>query len=149
MRRNILKQNISRLMVLLLAANIYQSVVNSSNNSFEQETTLAYIAGKIRQNDAGGTDAVYLTEFDSYDCLAIEQDYANSSYVTYIYEADGELKELFLQEGVEASAAAGTTIMEVANLEMQEISDGLLQFTCTSKDGTSDSILVSIHSDTL
>ena len=137
------------LMVLLLSANIYQSVVNSSNTSFEQGTSLAYITGKIRQNDAGGTNTVYITEFHSYDCLAIEQEYAGNSYVTYIYEAEGELKELFLQKGVEASAAAGTTVMEAADLKMQEVSDGLFQFTCTSKNGTSDSVLVSVHSDTL
>lgn len=134
-------------LVLLLAANIYQGVAASSSASFEQETTLSYLAGKIRQNDAGGTHAIYLTKFDSCDCLAIEQSYNGSSYITYIYETDGEVKELFLQAGVEASAASGTTIMQVEDLEMEEVSDGLFRFTCTSENGTADSIFISVHSE--
>lgn len=135
------------LTVLLLSANIYQGIVTSSGSSFEQETTLSYLAGKIRQNDANGTDGIYLTQFDSLDCLALEQDYDGVSYVTYIYERNGEVKELFLQKGVEASASIGTTLMQVKELNMEEVSEGLFRFTCVSQDGTSDSILISVHSE--
>ena len=135
------------LIVLLLAANLYQGIVRNSAAEFEKGTTLSYIAGKIRQNDSGGTDCIYLDTFDGCRALAIEQAYGDRVFVTYIYEADGQLKEIFLPEDVSATADAGTTIMEVSGLQMEELSDGLLQFTCTAEDGTTDSIIISVHSD--
>lgn len=138
----------SSLIVLLLAANIYQNIVSDSQSAFEQGTTLTYITNKLRQNDTQGTEHIYLTQFDGYDALAIEQEYNEQSYITYIYEADGYLKEIFMQKDVTALAKNGTTIMEIFDLTMNELSDGLFQFTCTSTDGTSDSIIVSLHSQT-
>lgn len=41
---------------------------------------------------------VYIDEFNGYDALAIEQNYSERSFITYIYEATGELKEFFLQK---------------------------------------------------
>ena len=136
------------LIVLLFAANIYQGIVSSSATQFEQTTCLSYVTNKIRQNDEGGTEHIYLDTFDGYDALAIEQTYADASFVTYIYEAEGELKEIFLQEGVEASANSGTTIMEVTDFNMKEIDDGLLKFSCISTDGIENSVIVNIHSET-
>lgn len=135
------------LIVLLLAANLYQGITTRSNASFEQETTLSYLAGKIRQNDSAGESRIYLTQFDSYDCLAIEQVFDEQTYITYIYEAEGELKELFLQAGVNASAASGTTLMQIRDLHMEEVSDNLFRFTCSSEDGSSDSLLISVNSE--
>ena len=91
---------------------------------------------------------IYLDTFDGYDALAIEQTYADASFVTYIYEAEGELKEIFLQEGVEASANSGTAITEVTDFNMKEIDDGLLKFSCISTDGIENSVIVNIHSET-
>lgn len=132
--------------VLLMAANIYQNLVTDSNTSFEQETAFAYITGKIRQNDTGGTEHIYLGDFDGHEALAIEQNYDGGSYITYIYVADGALKEIFLQEGTQATATSGTTILPIDNLEMEKISDGLFQFTCTAADGTTDSVMVGVRS---
>ena len=135
------------LIVLLFAANVYQGIVTDSANQFEQSTSLSYITTKIRQNDTEGTSRIYLDTFNGYDALAIEQTYGESAFVTYIYEADGELKEIFLKEGVTASAQSGTTIMKTNDLIMNEIAEGLFKFSCTSDDGTQDSVIVSLHSE--
>ena len=66
------------LIVLLFAANIYQGIVSSSATQFEQTTFLSYVTNKIRQNDEGGTEHIYLDTFDGYDALAIEQTYADA-----------------------------------------------------------------------
>ena len=135
------------LIVLLLAANLYQGIVRDSAAEFEKGTTLSYITSKIRQNDSGGTDSIYLDEFNGYDALAIEQTHGDRVFVTYIYEAEGQLKEIFLPADVTAPADAGTTIMNVSGLEMEEIGEGLFEFHCTAEDGTTDSAIVSVHSD--
>ena len=138
----------SALIVLLLSANIYQKIVTNSAVQFEQGTSLSYITTKIRQNDHEGEKRIYLDTFDGHEALAIEQTFSDTAFITYIYEADGELKEIFLQQDVEASAQSGTTIMEIENLDMEELSNGLLKFSSTSSDGTTDSVIISLHSET-
>ena len=131
------------LIVLLATSNIYQNITETSEASFQQSTTLSYISEKIRQNNSVDGENIYLCKFDGCDALAIAQDYNDISYVTYIYELDGDLKELFIQKGITASAQTGTTILQIQKLQMKELSDGLFQFTCTSSDNTSDSIIIS------
>lgn len=135
------------LLVILLAANIYQNIVTTSNNNFEQSTTLSYITEKIRQNDSNGSSQIYLDHFDDSDALVIRQEIDDSFYLTYIYESEGELKELFIKEGVSATAETGTSIMEIHDLKMAEISENLYQFTCISSDGSSSSTMISVHSE--
>lgn len=134
------------LIVLLFSANIYQNIANRSETSFQQSTALSYITEKIRQNDTEGSENISLGEFDGCPALAISQNYGENTYTTYIYEVDGELKEIFLQEGITASADSGTTVMQIEELEMKELSDNLYQFSCTSTDGTRASTIVSTHS---
>lgn len=136
------------LIVLLFSAGIYQKQVNASETGFGQTTALSYITEKIRQNDTSTAGGIYLGEFDQCQALAIPQIYGENHYTTYIYELDGELKEIFLMDGIEASAQTGTTILEIDGLAMEELSDGLFLFTCTSTDGTSSSTIVSTCSTT-
>ena len=133
---------------LLFSANIYQNIVANSASQFEQTTSLSYISTKIRQNDQEGEKRIYLDEFDGYEALAIQQTFSGTEFVTYIYEADGELKEIFLQQGAEASAHSGTTIMEIKNLDIESLAEGLLKFSSTASDGTADSVIISLHSKT-
>lgn len=136
------------ILVLLLSTNIYKGVVSDSERNFETGTALSYITQKIRQNDDIENTEIYLSKLDNCEALAISQKYNEQTYITYIYEVNGSLKEAFLQEGVSASANTGTTIMEVGSLEMKQVSDNLLRFSCTSKSGDSMSTLINIHSNT-
>ena len=134
------------LIVVLFAANIYQGIVKDSDVRFSQETSLSYIQGKIRQYDTDDAVSISLEDFQGYDALAIRETYQDISYVTYIYEAEGELKELFSQEGALVSPQSGSTIMEIEDLQIESIEPGLFKFTCTSADGISDSVMVGVHS---
>ena len=134
--------------VLLLSSNIYKNVVEDSDRNFELGTTISYITEKIRQNDDRETQDIYLCEFDHCDALAISQTQNDITYTTYIYEINGSLKELFIQEGISVSAESGTTIMEIGKLEMSQLNESLLSFTCTAKNGDSVSVFVNIHSKT-
>ena len=135
----------SALFVLLFSANIYEKVVSTSNTNFETGTSLAYVSEKIRQSDSNGN--IYISEFDGYQALAVKEVYDDQTYTTYIYEMDGYLKELFIKDGVTASAKTGTTIMETHNFTMQELENGLFKFTCTTANGISDSIIIGRYSN--
>ena len=135
------------LVVLLLSANVYEQIVHRSANSFEQNTALAYLTEKIHQNDHEAASSIKLTQFDGCEALAISQTFNNTMYTTYIYEFEGHLKELFIQNGVQANAQAGTTILTLHHLDMKAIDDNLLQFTCYCEDGSSDSIIIGLNSE--
>mgnify|MGYP002732125830 FL=1 len=137
----------SAITVLLFSANIYQNIVTNSASQFEQTTSLSYITTKIRQNDREGADRICVDEFDGHEALAIEQTFSDTAFITYIYEVDGELKEIFLQKGIDVSPQSGTAIMEIEHLDMEELSEGLLKFSSTASDGTTDSVIISLHSE--
>ena len=135
---------LSALTVILLAARIYQSTTESSSLNYTARTSLSYINEKIHQNDCDG--AVYLDEFDGCQALVMEQAHNNERYYTYIYIYGQELKELFIKEGVDVTASAGRTIMEIQDFSMEEISENLLKFSCVDNTNTKASTIVRIKS---
>ena len=135
----------SSIIVLLFAANVYESVVEDSNRNFETGTSLAYITEKIRQSDSNSS--ISLSEFDGYEALKISESYIDKTYITYIYEMDGVLKEIYLQEDTPATANAGTTIMTIKNFDMESKGKGLIKFTATASDGTTESVVLGTYSN--
>lgn len=134
------------LVVLLLSANIYEQIVHRSTITFEQNTALAYLTEKIHQYDLDSTRSIELTQLDGCEALAISQSYNDTLYTTYIYVYEGQLKELFVQDGVQATAQAGTSILKLRHLDMKAIDENLFEFTCYSEDGSSDSIIIGLRS---
>ncbi len=122
------------LIVVLMASNIYSSTTRDSETGFETRTALSYVTEKIHQSDENGD--VSISEFDGLDALAIHQEFGGSkSYTTYIYEYEGSLRELFIQDGVNASASDGKEILKVKSFTMKQISTSILEFSCTSSEG--------------
>lgn len=134
----------SSLLVILLAANIYQGTTAMTENNYESRTVLSYVTEKIHQGDDNG--GVSLDTFNGHDSIKIRQTYGEQNYQTYIYEDEGVLRELFIREGVEASLADGREIMKVRDLQMEQLEPGLFRFSCTSEDGKELSTVVSVLS---
>ena len=132
--------------LVLIGAKQYRFVTDVMDENYKSRTTSSYLMEKIRQNDTSLNQRISIETFDGYEALTISQTINNTLYHTYIYEAEGELKELFIQDAISASADFGTTILEIGHLEMNEISDGLFQFICTSTDGSTDSVTISTRS---
>lgn len=134
----------SALVVLILAADIYASTTNHFQVNDESRTALAYISEKIRQNDTDG--ALSIATIEQTDCIALSQDFNGTLCTTYIYEYEGMLKELFIQNGVSISLQNGTDIMELSALSIEELDNQLYQFTATDQTGTKSSIITSERS---
>ena len=135
---------LSALSLILLAAGIYQSTTENSSLRYTSRTGLAYISEKIHQGDENG--AVYLGDFDGYDALVLEQKYGEDIYHTYIYACEQNLKELFIKDGVAASAADGKDILQVQGFTMEQISDHLFRFECTDTEDRTSSMIIGIRS---
>lgn len=134
----------SSLAVLILAANIYSSQTAEADNNYAARTSLSYINEKIRQNDADG--GISLQTIEGQPCLALESFLGDASYITYIYEYDGMLKELFIRSGIDISLSAGKDIMEVWDFSISEPEDGLLCFTSTDAKGNEITLITSERS---
>lgn len=133
------------LAVILLAADIYADTTDAAKSGYSTRTALSYITEKIHQSDSEGS--VSLETFDNRDALVIRQTFDHEhTYTTYIYEDKGVLRELFIQDQVHALAGNGKEIMPIQDFSMQELSDHLFQFTCTSVEGDSLSTVIAVKS---
>ncbi|MDE6961187.1 MAG: DUF4860 domain-containing protein [Lachnospiraceae bacterium] len=134
----------SSLSVLILAADIYASTTNRMAANDQNRTVLAYISEKIRQNDAQG--AVGMSVVDGTDCLTMSAVYNGTPCTTYIYEYEGMLKELFINDGILFSLKDGKDIMEIASLSIEQLDEQVYQFTAVDSDGCKSSLITSERS---
>jgi hypothetical protein len=138
---------VSGIVVLLLAVNIYQGIESRAASTFEAGTSLSYIAEKIHQCDDNGKDAIYIDKFQDCDALVIEQELGDATYKTYIYNDNGSIRELYIEDGATASKSSGTEIMTVKSLTMEQIDTGLFRFSCEAEDGGTASTIVGVNSE--
>lgn len=122
----------SALIVILMSADIYGNITSKSASSFQSRTALSYLSEKIHQSDTHGN--VTCGTLDGRDALIIRQQYDTDIYCTYIYEDNGILRELLIQEGASVSATAGKEITSVNSFQIKELAPGLFQFSCLSPE---------------
>lgn len=136
---------VSAIVVILLATRIYQSTTDTSFRSDTAPTALTYISERVHQNDTLG--GISLGTFDGCEALILTHSEEQSGYTTYIYVHEGQLKELFIKNGVSTTASVGKTIMTVDDFLMEEIDTGLYRFSCLNGHGQRISVLVRTYSN--
>lgn len=124
---------VSALFLVILAANVYQKSVTREESNYESRTCLSYVTEKIRQNDVNG--GVEVGVLDGEPCLILRQSFGETSYVTYLYSYEGQLCELFVQEGISMGAADGQKILKAEDFAVTEQEDGIFRISCTGEDG--------------
>jgi len=131
---------ICSMLVIVIGANAYTSSLDRMDAAFDSRTTLSYIAGKIRQNDA--VDSIYLGDIAGIPALVMEQDYDGRIFTTYIYHHEGILKELMLGPDSEAGPESGQSLIPVHSLGMEQAGEGIYRFTCTDSEGLTTEMLI-------
>ncbi|MEF9946161.1 MAG: DUF4860 domain-containing protein [Lachnospiraceae bacterium] len=134
----------SSLMVILLSSHAYQQTQTQARTNYAARTSLSYLSQKIRQNDETG--AVSLGKLQSQDALIIKQVYHKETYLTYIYQYEGALRELFLKEGADIPPASGKPIAKVDSFTVEAVNPQLYRFTVTTSQGTLSELFISLHS---
>ena len=135
---------VSAIAVLLFATNIYENSVESSGRNNTARTSIAYVTEKVHQSDNGGR--IKIGEIDGCDALIITQKISGKKYKTYIYAADGELRELFTASKFKASKDMGTGILKVSDFKLEKLKKGLIRITCTDGSGKTASAIVGVRS---
>ncbi|NLT57515.1 MAG: DUF4860 domain-containing protein [Clostridiales bacterium] len=115
--------------VLTAGLSVYQRVHGAEERVYLQRSALSYLANRVRQADAQG--AVSAGRFGGADALILRETFAGSDtrYYTYVYVYNGQLRELFFEEGVELPPESGTVLMPLEALSVALSQEGLLQFS--------------------
>ena len=133
---------LSAVMVITLAAGIYENTTENSHRNHQSRIALSYISEKIHQND--DNCVISIENFEGLEALSFKQTYENSNYTTYIYFYDGSLRELFAREDANISLPDGKMIIELTDFSIKEAADGLLYFSCTDLENQTADSYVSI-----
>lgn len=123
----------SSLFLVILAANVYRKSVSWEEANYRGRTCLSYVTEKIRQSDENG--GIEVGSFDGIPCLALYQTFGEKQYVTYLYGYEGQLCELFVQEGLSMRASDGQRILEVEGFCVEEQEAGIFRISCMDKNG--------------
>jgi len=134
------------LFVVIIGANVYRSTIDKMNANFEVHTSIAYVATKIRQNDASGS--IHMDTLDGKNALVLEQEFDGQFFQTWIYHYDGALREAFINRdhAYALSPASGQKLVEVYSFTMDIIDSRLIILSAQSADGASARQLLGMRS---
>ena len=112
---------ISSLTVLLIGAHVYKQTALDMKTNYTTRTALTYVA-------------------------ELSESIGGVSYITYIYEDENALKELFVQASQPVTKSQGETILAIQNFSIEQAGENLLRFTVTDEENTSASLFIHIRS---
>ena len=101
-------------------------------------------AEKVRQHDS--TSSISLGTLEDAPALELSESIGGVSYITYIYEDENALKELFVQASQPVTKSQGETILAIQNFSIEQAGENLLRFTVTDEENTSASLFIHIRS---
>ena len=134
----------SVLSVLLAGASAYQDIADRMESQYAERTCLSYLDAKIRHYDEIGM--VSVESFGGQSALALYEDYDNVRYKTLIYYANGYVRELFFEEGLEFQPENGQIVIPAKGLQVTYKADNLLQLECIGQDDRQETLLIYLHS---
>lgn len=134
----------SVLLVLLAGAGAYRNIAGQMEEQYTERTCLSYLDAKVRHYDC--IDMVAVEPFGQENALVLYEEIGETRYKTVIYYADGYVRELFFEDGLEFQPGDGEIILPAQNLQVEWETESLLQIVCTGQDGLQEKLLVSLHS---
>lgn len=131
---------ISSVMVIAAGTGAYRNITAKSQEDYTLRTSLSYVCEKLRQADSEG--ALTVGTVGGSTALILEQEYSKASYVTYIYEYNGSLCELFTSSEAAAEPAYGTALLELSDFQVERLADALYRVSLATDDGMEASLLL-------
>ena len=130
---------ITALFISSSGALAYKNAVNQMETRFNRQTCISYITAKIRANNESGK--VSIGEFDGINALCITDNFGGEEYVTYIYQCDGMVREMFCSTELSLDPESGSALAEAKALEFSK--DGnMFIVTLTGNDDVVTTVYV-------
>lgn len=134
---------VSAVFLITIGAKVYSSTIDHMNQNFDSRTAVAYIIEKIHHSDAEGNISV--GKFEENDAIIISSQINDTEYLTYIYEFEGELKELLIRKDLVLSPHAGQSILPIDSFSVSEESSGLIKCSILPKNGENYEFYITSH----
>ena len=78
--------------------------------------------------------------------LKLYQEVGGKRYVTYLFVADGYLKEFTADEAYDFDYRNGTNILAIRDFSVRKVNDGLYRFDITDSNGENTIFFVTLYS---
>ena len=124
---------------LILGVSIYNHANMISIGNHEQRTALSYITNQVRLNDA--VDNIDIKLFHNINALTLNQEIDGSVYQTLLYCYNGQLREIFTEEGIEHEPDSGVIIMPLESLNFESYGNAI-KISLENPSGSKESILI-------
>lgn len=128
-------------LMVLLGAQMYRSTVDRSQYNNENRVMGAYVRSMIRSMDNG---EISVEAPEGIPALALKEVYDGETYVTWLYQYEGQLYEQFTDMEEEFVPERGTEICPANSLSAQ-IEDGLLTVSLTDGDDKPCTVQVALR----
>lgn len=122
------------LLFVIYGADAYAAVNSRRDSTFERTTPLFYAASKIRQSEGSGS--VRVENRDGVSALVLTDHDSGQPCETWIYEYEGQLRELYVDQGVPFDPEDGTVLLKHDGLTfaLSRTDNGRSMVTLSSQD---------------
>lgn len=138
---------LSALVLVILGANVYRQTVSYMDENYDARTAYSYLTEKVRQNDL--YDSISIGELEGTTALVLTQEINDTTYATYLYLHEGNLRELFMRQGSDIGAdplSAGQEILPLRDWNPEMAGDCLLHISLTLEDNTQKELYIALRS---
>lgn len=131
------------LFITVSGAAAYRNASVQMEERFNKQTCISYITAKIRANNEA--DKITVGELEGIIALCINDNFDGVNYVTYIYQYDGMIRELFCGADISLPPSAGFALTEAKSLSFEQ-KDDLFEIKFTdNNDKTTEFYVNVIH----
>lgn len=135
------------LLIVVIAAGGYRTVVTTAETATEIRTSLGYVAGRVRSDVA--THDVSIQEMNGTQVLVLTEVYEDEAYATLIYHHDGALHEsvefVKYMEPEYFDPEFGDRLTEITGFEAAWAGDNLLRLTVTASNGYTQTLHLALR----
>ncbi len=124
----------------VFSSSIYQETIKTSDENYLHRTALSYLTNQLRRGDVA--NGVSVGSFHGVDALVLTQSEGEYRYVTYLYCWEGQLRELFTEEGYAESPSDGLPILPLDSLEIDLDDAGQITFMADIGEGNVQSVTI-------
>lgn len=123
---------IAALLAVTLGSGVYGGIQDRTEETAEVRTLSAYLHQKVSTCEG----PVSVTDFEGCSALLLPMEAGGKTYVTKLYVYDGELRELFFEEGASIPPEEGTPVESCASMTFTALPDGLILAEGAAGDDT-------------
>jgi len=105
--------SVSALLTAAFGVKVFRSINADSDASYALRASLNYVAGKARALDS--KDCLSISDIGKTRALILSETIDGIKYNTYIYLYNGQLCELYADDGVAFDPDAGTALVAVSS----------------------------------